>query len=86
VLPGDSVEVHIPVRAPAEPGDYTFAARMVHEGVELFGPTVSGAVTVAFDHAGSEGDSSHGGCSTGRGASWWLVLALVALRVRRRAS
>jgi len=64
VMPGESVEVRIPVRAPAEPGEYTFAARMVHEGVELFGPTVSGTVTVAQpDGDGSIG--SRGGCSTG---------------------
>jgi uncharacterized protein (TIGR03382 family) len=61
---------------------------MVHEGVELFGPTVSGTVTVVADNGSGDtdgGDSSRGGCSTGTGASLGLVLALGALRVRRRA-
>jgi hypothetical protein len=53
VAPGESVALHVPLRAPVEPGTYTFAARMVQEGVEMFGPTVTGTVTVL---AGTDGD------------------------------
>ncbi|HEY5945254.1 MAG TPA: NBR1-Ig-like domain-containing protein [Kofleriaceae bacterium] len=95
VAPGESIVIHVPVRAPAEPGEYTFAARMVHEGVEFFGPTVSGVVTVAAgngsgDGSGSDGDhdgdhGSSGGCSTSRNDSAWLVLVLGVLLARRRS-
>jgi hypothetical protein len=94
VAAGESVVIHIPVRAPTEPGEYTFAARMVHEGVEMFGPTVSGVVTVAAgtgsgDGSGSDevnegGHGSGGGCSTGRSSSAWLVLVIGSLLARRR--
>jgi hypothetical protein len=97
VAPGENVVIHIPVRAPVEAGEYTFAARMVHEGVELFGPTVSGVVTVAAGNgagAGSGSDDmndvdhgSGGGCSTSRGTNAWFTLALSALGIllaRRR--
>ena len=94
VQPGDVVTIRVPARAPGEPGQYTFAARMVHEGVELFGPTVSGTVTVMA--AAGSGDGSDdgdgdgverggsGGCAASGGASAWLVVALGVLRVRRR--
>jgi hypothetical protein len=92
VAPGETVEIHVPVRAPAEPGEYTFAARMVHEGVGWFGPTARATLTVSArggDGTGS-GDDDHqsgasGGCSTSGGASAWLVLALPVLRRRRRS-
>ena len=88
VAPGETVEIRVPVRAPDEPGDYMFAARMVHEGVELFGPTVSGIVTVtAKDETGDDEldprPGSGGGCSTSRDATLWVVLAL-GLFLRRR--
>ena len=89
VAPGDTVEIHVPVRAPAEPGDYTFAARMVHEGVELFGPTVSGNVTVTVGSRSDNGEDeagARGGCWASGDTSWWLVLALGFLRGRRRTS
>ncbi|HEX5061662.1 MAG TPA: NBR1-Ig-like domain-containing protein, partial [Kofleriaceae bacterium] len=86
VGPGETIEIHVPVRAPAEPGEYAFAARMVHEGVEWFGPTVSAVVTVAAGNGSGDGsgsgsdDGDHtasgGGCSTGHGSSVWLVVAL----------
>jgi hypothetical protein len=91
VAPGESVVIHIPVRAPTEPGEYTFAARMVHEGVELFGPTVSGVVTVTAGNGSGDGsgsdevnDDQHGGCSTGRSSSAWLVIGIGSLLARRR--
>ena len=40
VAPGESIELRIPFTAPAEPGTYVFAARMVEEGVAFFGQTV----------------------------------------------
>jgi hypothetical protein len=94
VAPGGSVVIRIPVRAPMEPGEYTFAARMVHEGVELFGPTVSGVVTVAAGNGSGDGsgsddwnDGDHGsgsGCSTSRSNSAWTLLGLGILLARRR--
>ena len=85
----------MPVRAPSEPGEYTFAARMVHEGVELFGPTVRGAVTVAYGAGTGDGldsgdDDDHargtGGCATSRDVSAWALMALGILLVRRRTN
>jgi hypothetical protein len=94
VAPGDSVVIRVPVRAPDEAGEYGFAARMVHEGVELFGPTVSGVVTVAAGTGSGDGSGSddiddddhgsNGGCTTGRGGSAWVLLALGFLLARRR--
>lgn len=93
VAPGETVEVRVPVRAPAEPGEYTFGARMVHEGVELFGPTARGTVTVAYgagagsDDGTSDDDDragSAGGCSTTPAATSWCMIALALLAARRR--
>ncbi|HEY5925359.1 MAG TPA: NBR1-Ig-like domain-containing protein [Kofleriaceae bacterium] len=96
VAPGESVSIRVPVRAPGELGEYTFAARMVHEGVELFGPTVRGTVTVMAGNGSGDGsgdgdddedDHTAGdGCSTGRAGSAWLVVALGILLARRRTA
>lgn len=94
VAPGESIAIHVPIRAPGEPGEYRFAARMVAEGIELFGPTVSGVVTVeagagsgSGDGPGGTGgadDGSHGGCAANRATSLWVVIALGGLRRARR--
>lgn len=95
VAPGETVEIRVPLRAPAEPGEYTFAARMVHEGIELFGPTVSGTVTVAAgagvmddtdDSSGGNQPESAAGCSTTDSSSLWVVLALGFFLPRRRTA
>jgi len=84
VAPGESIELHVPVRAPAAAGTYVFAARMVHEGVTWFGATAQATITVA--DAGSTGDGDtmtqpahSGGCST-TGDGGWLVLVLAFAR------
>ncbi len=93
VAPGESVEIHVPVRAPSEPGEYVFAARMVHEGVAFFGPTVSGVVTIDAASSGSgdgsgdgDLDGSSGGCSSTRGQPAWLLFAISWFIARRRRS
>ena len=94
VAPGESIDVHVPVRAPDAPGTYAFAARMVHEGVTWFGATATATITVAdIGSAGGDTvDAPHsGGCSTTRDASW-LALVLAFARCasgsssRRRAT
>jgi hypothetical protein len=84
VAPGESVELHVPVRAPDAAGTYAFAARMVHEGVTWFGATATATITVA--DAGSSGDGDtmtqpthSGGCST-TGDGGWLLLVLAFAR------
>jgi hypothetical protein len=83
---GESVEFHVPVRAPAQEGQYTFAARMVHEGVGWFGPTAIGTLVVAANANGSDAvQPSTGGCSTsGAPASSLVVIVALLLRRRRR--
>ncbi|MGE5184554.1 MAG: NBR1-Ig-like domain-containing protein, partial [Acidobacteriota bacterium] len=83
VAPGQTVEVHVPVVAPVQPGSYTFAARMVDEGTAWFGPTATASITVSGEPdpgAGSGSDSGQGGggCAVGGGAGW--LVALLALR------
>lgn len=79
VAPGESIDVHVPVRAPDAAGTYGFAARMVHEGVTWFGATATATITVADTGTagGDTVDAPHsGGCSTSHDASWLaLVLA-----------
>ncbi|MBV8757977.1 MAG: hypothetical protein JO257_11895 [Deltaproteobacteria bacterium] len=101
VAPGESIDLHIPVRAPDAEGTYVFAARMVHEGVTWFGATATTTVTVAAHGATGSGttgggsdtvDAPHsGGCATSHDASW-LALVLAFARCvsgsssRRRAT
>ncbi len=84
VPPGASIDVHVPVVAPGDEGTYTFAARMVDEGVSWFGPTATAQVVVA-QQAGSGSDAGSGsepgpragGCSTGGAPGWLLVVVIV---------
>ena len=87
VAPGESIDVHIPVRAPDAPGTYTFAARMVDEGVAWFGATATATVTVT-DRPGSTTDSAMpgGGCAAGGSASLWILAGLVCRKSRRFVS
>jgi uncharacterized protein (TIGR03382 family) len=95
VPPGESVTIHVPVRAPAQEGTYTVAARMVNEGVTLFGPTITAKITVANPPVGGDDfpttpPGSPGGCgcsSSGRSIPSSLalfVVVLASLRRRRR--
>lgn len=91
VAPGASVDVAIPVRAPAEPGSYRFAARMVDEGVAWFGTTGQASIDVTPDDGDPNNDNqddtgspggddapSPGGCrATGGGSDLGPGLALV---------
>lgn len=87
VAPGDTVDVHVPVIAPALPGTYVFAARMVDDGVAWFGPTATASITVVAGEgdpgtgAGTGTGTAHGGCEVGGGAGW--IVGLLALRRRR---
>ena len=82
VPPGGTIDVHVPVRAPAEPGAYTFAARMVHEGVAWFGATAQVTIDVVPPGAKSADPAHGGGCSTSGGAG--LAIALLIQRLRNR--
>lgn len=91
VAPGESITIHVPVRAPTEPGTYLFAARMVHEGVNWFGATTKVAVEVQAPTVGGDDDdntetATSSGCSSSRtnGALWPLLVGLLLLRRRRR--
>ncbi len=92
VPPGGSVTLEVPVRAPSEPGSYTFAARLVREGVSWFGATATANVVVTAkpgsgeDPAGSEQDpdSERSGCTAATGGGIPLALALL-LRRRRHS-
>ncbi|HUS27216.1 MAG TPA: NBR1-Ig-like domain-containing protein [Kofleriaceae bacterium] len=99
VAAGDLVEIHVPIHAPETTGSYTFAARMVQEGVSLFGPTIRATITVA--NAPVDGDdtsttpppTSPGGCcsSTTSNSSTTLLSLVVSvgvllLRKRRRGT
>lgn len=90
VAPGESIDVHVPIVAPAEPGTYTFAARMVDEGVTWFGPTVTAQIDVmatpdSGTGSGSGDGSEHdGGCNAEGGAGWLVALASVFATRRRR--
>lgn len=86
VAPGESVTVHVPVRAPTEPGTYVFAARMVHEGVAWFGATTQFSVEVRAPDGviSSDDDPSSGGCSSSGANGWAVLLGLFAIRQRRR--
>ena len=68
VPPGGSVTVHVPVTAPAQAGTYTFAARMVEDGVGWFGPTVTAQVVVAAAGAGGPDSGMGGGSGSGSGS------------------
>jgi hypothetical protein len=88
VAPGESIDVHVPVRAPDAPGTYTFAARMVDEGVAWFGATATATVTVAARPGGSPGDggadpATSSGCAAGGSASLWILAGLACRRSRR---
>lgn len=95
VAPGESVELHVPVRAPDATGTYPFAARMVHEGVTWFGATASATITVV-DTGGTGGETTttthaSGGCSTSQGGGWLALVVAFARCVpgwssRRRTS
>jgi hypothetical protein len=73
VAPGEMVEIHVPLAAmPA--GTYTFAARMVEDGVAWFGPTVTAQVTVTdAPPAPATMAGGGGGCSTGGGGAGLLA-------------
>lgn len=100
VAPGETIALHVPVRAPAAAGHYGFAARMVEDGVAWFGPTVTADVTVADGGSGSgsgngsgDGGGGHAGCAAGgasNGSAGALALAAAcaigAGRRRRRAT
>jgi hypothetical protein len=83
VAPGETVTVHVPVRAPSEPGSYVFAARMVHENVAWFGATTQIAIDVRAPAVLA--DEAANGCSSSRtnGSLWPLLVALVLLRFAR---
>jgi MYXO-CTERM domain-containing protein len=87
VAPGDMIEIHVPLSAmPA--GTYTFAARMVEDGVAWFGPTVTAQITVA-DTSGGDVTAPRAatgcGCTSGGGAGdAALPLVIGALCLRRR--
>ena len=91
VAPGESVELRVPIRAPAGEGDYRFAARLVDEGVAFFGPTVAATVSVRARPAPPPSDGDHAagdraGCGAGGpgglGTAWFVALALLAARRR----
>ena len=72
VPPGATVALHVPIRAPDQPGDYAFGARMVHEGVTWFGATASGTLHVAAAGSGDPGgpgssDPAGSGAAPGSG-------------------
>jgi len=88
---GQTVDIHVPVRAPLEAGEYMFAARMVQEGVTLFGPTIQATITVAGtpsdpgDPANPPAMDASCGCGTAHRTDLGIAFALLALRKRRRA-
>jgi hypothetical protein len=82
VAPGESVTVHVPVRAPTEPGTYVFAARMVHENVAWFGATTQIAIDVRAPAVSTPETAS--GCSSTRATNAWWLLILFVVRRRRR--
>ena len=89
ISPGQSVTVRVPIRAPQQEGDYAFAARMVEEGVTLFGPTIHATIHVTATPVGPDGvattEPSGCGCaSSGSGRGSLAVFALVAGSLRRR--
>ncbi|HTL36739.1 MAG TPA: NBR1-Ig-like domain-containing protein [Kofleriaceae bacterium] len=95
VLPGDTVEIHVRVHAPDNEGTYTFAARMVHEGVTMFGPTIRATVTVTNAPVGGDDSppvtdppsSSGCGCAStacDHRSNVLLLLVVAALLGRRR--
>jgi uncharacterized protein (TIGR03382 family) len=86
VAPGESVTIHVPVRAPAEPGTYVFAARMVHENVAWFGVTAQFAIEVRAPTDGATGnsDEASSGCSSSGATTGSLPLLLALLAMRRR--
>ena len=89
VAPGASIDLHVPIVAPAAEGQYVFAARMVHEGVTWFGGTASGVLTVTADESGGSGagaGSNAGGCAVGGDASPLIVGFCYGLRRKRRRS
>jgi hypothetical protein len=63
----DTADFTFDVTAPLSPGDYTFALRMVHEGVAWFGDTYRAGITVVPDPAGTPGDGQPG--TTGPGGA-----------------
>jgi len=86
VPPGGSLDVHVPVQAPAA-GTYHFAARMVVEGVAWFGTTASADIVVEDPEIGPTIAGSHdAGCSSGgaTGLGAGLVLLAVVFRNRKR--
>jgi hypothetical protein len=102
VAPGEAIEVAIPVRAPATPGTYRFAARMVDEGVAWFGTTGSLEIAVAPDDGDpsndpdplrsdqvpppGDGDGVPAGCSATRGTDGAVAIVLVLVLVAIRPS
>ncbi len=87
VAPGETVTVTVPVRAPVEPGTYTFAARMVHEGVAWFGATAQVRIDVVPPGAQPNESGAATGCaSTSGGGLLFVLFALAALTRDRSAS
>jgi uncharacterized protein (TIGR03382 family) len=88
VAPGESVTIHVPVRAPTQPGTYVFAARMVHENVAWFGVTAQFPIEVRApgDDAIVSGDETSSGCSSSGATTGSLPLLLALLAMRRRRS
>lgn len=91
VAPGASVEIHVPIRAPAAEGTYAFAARMVEDGVAWFGPTATATATVTVAASGSGSGSNEmpaksGGCAASQPSGLGLVglLWFGRRRARRR--
>jgi hypothetical protein len=96
VAPGTSITIRVPVRAPAQDGTYTLAARMVHESVTLFGPTITAQIVVENPPVGGDdfpitppSDSPGGCCSSTPGripaSSFVLTVFALAAMLRRRS-
>jgi hypothetical protein len=91
VAAGQVLALRVPIRAPLQTGEYTFAARMVHEGVGWFGATAVGKVVVTASGSGSGSSDPEspkpGGCSTTDGPCFGaIVVVLIVLRRRVRGS
>lgn len=83
VAPDGVVEIRVSVRAPSEPGTYTFAARMVHEGVAWFGATATIPVEVVGGTTSDDARGSASGCATTSSAGHLLVLLIAGGTIRR---
>jgi hypothetical protein len=68
VAPGADAQLTFAITAPADPGDYVFAARMVQDGVAWFGDTFRTTIHVAGDPSNPE-DGGGGTVAGGSGGS-----------------